>query len=312
MYENSAQIPAFLRQMSIIHISVGLKKMYRLMSEAEYIDSLIGVPLGKYRVDKLLGKGGMARVYRGIDLDQRIHVAIKVIDTPHIDDEQFQRRFKLEWQAIRKLNHPNIVGSHEFGRYENSEFIVMQYIEGVDLDKILAGYARDKKYMSVSDIKRLTSEIASGLDHMHHQGIIHRDLKPANIMLDTSGTAIISDFGLALHVDIGTKGSSLGSPNYIAPEQVISSAKAVPQSDIYALGIMLYEMFTNRVPFNKGKSYWDLALKHVEEEAPQPSTFRENLNPEYEAIIMKAIEKKPYDRYQSGRELVDELMAVSD
>lgn len=275
----------------------------------DYIDSLIGVPLGNYRIDKLIGRGGMARVYRAVDLKNKDYVAIKVIDNPFLQDDEFRKRFRLEWEAIAKLDHPNIISPIELGRHEDSEYIVMQYVDGADMDKVMLKYKKDQKYMRLKAIQRVTNQIAYALDHMHGKGIIHRDIKPENIIIDRKGQAFISDFGLVLHQSKGTTGLMLGSPHYVAPEQVESSAKAVPQSDIYGLGVMLFEMFTNTVPFT-GDSEWGIALKHVEEDTPLPTSRRPELSLKIERIIVKAMEKDIEKRYQKASDLSNDLLAI--
>ncbi|MEW5956730.1 MAG: serine/threonine-protein kinase, partial [Chloroflexota bacterium] len=193
-------------------------------------DSLLYQKLDEYRLEALLGQGGMARVYRGFDERLQRKVAIKVIDAPFRGDADYISRFEREARAIAQLKHPHIVGVYRYGEAEGLLYLAMEYIEGANLAVVLAGYRRDQKLMPFSEIGRIIRPICLALDYAHDQGVIHRDVTPANIMLDLDGRPILTDFGLAL-LDYKTRGEIFGTPQYMAPEQVVSSAKVVPQSD---------------------------------------------------------------------------------
>src|SRR5260370_42500091 len=203
-------------------------------------DSLLGRQLDEYRLEALLGQGGMARVYRGLDTRLKRHVAIKVIDTPFRADSDYEMRFEREAQAVAQLDHPHIVRLYRYGEADGLLYMAMQYIEGADLGFVLASYRADGDFMRSEDARRIVREVCLALDYAHSRGVIHRDVKPSNIVLDKQGRAILTDFGLSLLTEIGTRGQILGSPHYIAPEQAISSARAVPQSDLYSVGVILY------------------------------------------------------------------------
>src|SRR5262249_34334997 len=158
-------------------------------------------------------------------------------------------RFEREAQIIARLDHPHIVRLYRFDEQDDWLYMAMQQIEGADLGVVLASYRADHEFMDPNDARRIIHEICSALDYAHDKGIIHRDVKPANILLDREGRAFLSDFGLALITEVGTRGEIFGSAHYIAPEQAVSSAKAVVQSDFYAIGVILYEIFTGDVPF---------------------------------------------------------------
>jgi serine/threonine protein kinase len=269
-------------------------------------DSLLGQRLDEYQVETLLGKGGMARVYRGVDVHLRRYVAIKVIDTPYRSDSAYGFRFEREAQAIAQLEHPHIVRLYRYGEKAGLFYMAMQYIEGLDLQTVLDSYKESGDFMEPQDASRLAGEIGSALDYVHAHGVIHRDIKPSNIMLNKQGQAVLTDFGLALLTEVGTRGEVLGSPTHIAPEQAVSSAKAVPQSDLYALGVILYEMFTNRLPFY-AEDPLDLAMKHMSEPPPAPRSLRSDLSPAVEAVILRAMAKEPEERYQSGAALAEAL-----
>ena len=244
-------------------------------------DSLIGKKLGDYVIQALLGRGGMSRVYRGYDENLQRYAAVKVIsgDFATTSEEEYTRRFQSEARAIAHLRHPNIVGVYQFGRWEGIYYMAQVFLEGKDLRQLLKDYEQLHKRIPVPDLLRITRDVASALDYAHEQGVIHRDIKPSNIMLEKkTGRAILMDFGLALTVQEGTMGDTFGSAHYIAPEQAMSSARAVPQSDLYALGVVIYEMLAGSVPFDD-PSVMSVALKHLNEAPPPLSTFAPDISP---------------------------------
>lgn len=269
-------------------------------------DSLVGRRLDEYRLDSLLGQGGMARVYRGLDVRLKREVAIKVIDKPFRADQDYTRRFEQEAQALAQLEHPHIVRLYRYGEANGLLYMVMQYIEGQRLDQLLAAYRQEGQFIEPEKAARLIREIGAALDYAHGKGVIHRDVKPSNIILNQPGQAILVDFGLALLADIGTRGEALGTPHYIAPEQARSSAYVVPQSDLYALGVILYEMFAGRAPF-EAEDPVDVAILHITEPPPSPREFRPDLHPTLEAVMLKALAKEPEERYPNGLALANAL-----
>ncbi len=269
-------------------------------------DPLIGKQLGEYQIESLLAQGGMARVYRAMDVRLKRRAVVKLIDPPSRNDPGYVTRFEREAQTIGRLDHPNIVRLYRFDEQDGWLYMAMQHIEGTDLGVVLASYRADQELMDPEDARQIVREICSALDYAHHEGVIHRDVKPANILLDRQGRAYLSDFGLALITEIGTRGEIFGSAHYIAPEQAVSSAKAVPQSDLYAIGVILYEMFTGDVPF-KAATPLDIALLHISEPPVPPRQLRPDINPELETVILKALAKKPEERYPTGAALSDAL-----
>ncbi|MCL4263442.1 MAG: protein kinase [Anaerolineae bacterium] len=267
-------------------------------------DPLIGVQLDEYRLENLLGQGGMARVYRALDTGLHRYAAVKVIDTPHQQDEGYIARFEREARAIAALDHPHIVTVYRYGRDQNLLYLAMKYIEGADLHTILTGYEQDGQLMPFAEVVRLLREMGSALDYAHSRGVIHRDVKPSNVMVDGQGRSYITDFGLALLADVGTRGEILGSPLYIAPEQAVSSAGAVPQSDLYALGVILYRMVTGQLPFAHD-DLLELLMLHMTAVPPAPRTIRPEISPALEAVILRALAKEPADRFPSGQALAD-------
>jgi len=269
-------------------------------------DALIGKQLGEYRLEDLLAQGGMARVYRAVDVRLKRYVVVKVIDPPFHNEPDYIMRFEREARAIARLDHPNIVRLYRFDEHDDWLYMAMQHVEGADLGTVLAGYRADKEFMEPNDARRIVGEVCSALDYAHQKGVIHRDVKPANILLDRQGRAFLTDFGLALVTDVGTRGEIFGSPHYIAPEQAVSSAKAVPQSDLYSMGVILFEMFTGDVPFNAAEPL-DIALLHMSEEPPRPRQLRPDVSGELETVILKALAKNPEERYPTGAALAEAL-----
>jgi serine/threonine-protein kinase len=269
-------------------------------------DSLLNQKLDEYRIEALLGKGGMARVYRAVDDRLDRYVALKIIEKPFRADVDYVSRFEREARAIARLEHDHIVSLYRFGEAAGLLYIAMQFIDGLDLGKIMGLYRTDGEFMLFDDIRRITAEVCRALDYAHSQGVIHRDLKPSNVMLDKQGKVYLTDFGLVLLSDVTTRGEVLGSPRYVSPEQAVSSANVVPQSDLYSVGVILYEMLTGRVPFYGDKPL-DVAIMHIEEPVPPPRELRPSLSPELEGVLLKVLEKQPEDRYQSGSEFMAAL-----
>jgi len=272
-------------------------------------DRLIGQQLDEYQIEKLLGQGGMAQVYRGLDVGLKRYAAIKIIDTPFRRDEEYLRRFAVEAQAIAQLDHPNIVSVYRYGQAQDVLYMAMKYVEGADLHVILSGYEKNGELMPWDDALRVLRDLTSALDYAHSKGVIHRDIKPSNIMLDGEGRTYLTDFGLVLLTAQGTQGQIFGTPQYIAPEQAISSAGAVPQSDLYAIGVILYRMVTGTLPFDH-EDMLEIAMLHMTEEPPPPSQHRPEISYALENIILKSLAKEPRDRYPNGAALIAALEAI--
>lgn len=269
-------------------------------------DSLIGRTLDNYQVKRLLGRGGMAEVYYGWDVKLHRHVAIKVIEGKDRSKRSLASRFIQEARVMANWRHENIIPIYYAGDETGIYYYVMEYIDGYDLASIMSVYAEKGELMPVTDVLRIGNAIASALDYAHKQGVIHRDVKPANVLIADDGHVALGDFGLALDLRDKSQGEVFGSPHYISPEQARRSSDAVPQSDLYSLGIILYEMLTGATPFND-PSPASLALQHITEEPPSPRSINPSLSPKVEEVLLKALEKKPANRYQSGRALMDAL-----
>jgi serine/threonine protein kinase len=269
-------------------------------------DPLIGQQLANFRLEHVLGRGGMAQVYYGRDLSLQRPVAIKVIDARFRDEPSYAQRFIQEARSIATWRHENIVQIYYADSQSELYYFVMEYVDGLDLSGLLKQYKREGTLMPHEDVIRIGKAVASALDYAHQKGVIHRDVKPSNIMVSTENRVVLMDFGLAMNMAQGSMGEVFGTPHYIAPEQARNSADAVPQSDLYALGVILYEMLAGDVPFND-PSPTAVALMQVTEEPPPPSQLNPTLNLPTEKVLLKALHKKPAGRYQSGHDLMTAL-----
>ena len=272
-------------------------------------DSLLGMTFDEYRVEKPLGAGGMAKVYRALDVKLNRYVALKVIAADHREDTAYRERFEREAQSIARLEHPHIIQIHRFGEANGMYYMVMQYVNGADLHWLIQDYKSTGEVMPIGDIIRVVREIGTALDYAHGRDVIHRDVKPSNILVDNRGRAMLTDFGLALIADVGTQGEIFGSPQYNAPEQVVSSANVVPQSDIYSLGITLFEMLTGEVPFTADDPM-ELSMRHLSDPPPAPSQFNPAVPGAVDEIVLRALDKDPFKRYLTCLEFSDALEAA--
>jgi len=231
--------------------------------------SLEGQTLGKYRVLEQLGRGGMAQVYRGYHPQLDRYVAIKVLRPDVAEDEEFIARFGREARAVAALRHPNIVQVFDFDVQDDVPFMVMELLEGDTLKTRLADYRARGEHMPPGEAVRILLDVLDGLAYAHSEGMIHRDLKPANILLTRRGQAVIADFGIAQIVG-GTRytmsGALLGTLNYMAPEQGMEG-RSDARSDIYSLGIVFYEMLTQRTPFDADTPL-AILMKHLNDPLP--------------------------------------------
>jgi serine/threonine protein kinase len=262
--------------------------------------------LGRYEVLNELGKGAMGVVYLAKDPVIGRLVAIKTIKNSQSGEDdsesrEFRERFVREAQTAGILSHPNIVTIHDIGEDTESHasFIAMEYIEGRNLKSLLA----EKNKFSWDGIADLIAQIAEALDYAHRKGIIHRDIKPANIILTTDSKVKITDFGIAkvASSNLTTTGQFLGTPNYMSPEQV-SGAPVDGRSDIFSLGVVLYELLTNRKPF-QGDNLTAISYKIVHEDFTPPADLSADIPPEFNPIVARAMAKDPWNRYQRGKDL---------
>lgn len=271
---------------------------------------LIGRQLGDYAIVEILGQGGMAHVYKGFDKNLERYAAVKVIapgSLPPDEELDYRERFLREARAIARLNHPNIVNVYQFNRTDdNLYYMAMKFVDGRDLRQILKEYNRQGKRLAIQHLITIIGDIADALDYAHSQGVIHRDVKPSNIMVTTDGHAVLTDFGLALSATEATLGNTFGSVHYISPEQAVSSKQASAQSDLYSLGVVVYEALTGRVPFDDDTAM-SVALKHISDPPPSPRKSNPEISQQTEEILLKMLDKKPERRYQTGAEFIKTL-----
>jgi len=259
---------------------------------------------GRYRVDALIGEGGMALVYRGTDTTLDRRVAIKILRPGLSEQHDVVARFRREAHAAAKLNHPNIVQIYDTGVDDGRYYIVMEYLPEMNLKEVIKRYAP----LPLDKVVEVAMACCEGLAHAHRQGIVHRDVKPHNVLFTDDGRAKLSDFGIAAaagEAGLTEDGKVLGSAHYISPEQA-QGAAAGPLSDVYSLGVTLYEAMTGRLPFN-GETAADIAAQHLREAPPSPRTVNPDIPPAAEFIIQKAMARDPQRRYRSADEMLADL-----
>jgi serine/threonine protein kinase len=267
-------------------------------------DDLLGKTLGQYTILEEIGRGGMATVYRARQMSVNRIVAVKVLPRHFLHDPGFYDRFVREVDVVAHLEHPHILPIYDYGNAEGVPYIVMRYLAGGSMAQMIRRGAQP-----LEELEKPFMQVAEALDYAHLQGIIHRDLKPGNIMLDENGNAYLSDFGIARVLGSDMTGSAIiGTPAYMSPEQ----AKGMPidgRSDIYALGIVLFELITGREPY-QAETPMGLLLKHMNEPMPLARDFREGVPPQVEDVIEMATAKEPDQRYSSGGELAKAFSAA--
>ena len=261
---------------------------------------------GRYRVLRKIGGGGMADVYLCEDLSLGRRVALKVLLQRFLDDPNFVERFRREAKAAAGLNQANLVSIYDWGEVDGTYFIVMEYVEGETLKDLVRRQGR----LGGSEAVRILLQLLAALEFAHRTGIVHRDVKPQNVMLDRHGNVKVMDFGIARVGDSGMTeaGSILGTAQYLAPEQA-KGQRVDERSDLYSVGIVLYEMLTGTVPF-KGDSAVTVALKHVNEMAAEPAQLVPGLPYALNQIVLKAIAKDPDQRYQTAEQFARDLRSA--
>jgi len=268
---------------------------------------LIGKPLGKYKILQEIGRGGMGAVYKGYDTALERYVAIKVL-APHLTwQKEFIRRFFQEAKAAAKLNHPNIVTVYDIGEQGGTYYIVMQYIEGRPLSQII----RHEGPLPLERVAHIIEQVASALEAAHRAGLIHRDVKPGNILVEPGDRAVLTDFGIAKALEstgFTRTGMMVGTPGYISPEQ-IRGEQVGPAADQYALGVVAYEMLAGEPPFQGDTA----TLLYKQANEPPPSLRDRNLqvSPEVERVVMRALAKRPEERWKSVRTFAQALTQAS-
>jgi eukaryotic-like serine/threonine-protein kinase len=260
----------------------------------------------RYRLGRVLGRGGMCIVYQAWDTRLGRNVAIKRLEPPLNQDPRTRARFDREGRALAQLSHPNVVTLIDRGSTENEEYLVFEYVEGRSLKELTRNGP-----LTVQEAGRIAGQVAEGLAVAHAAGIVHRDVKPQNILINRDGHAKVTDFGIAIGPDwtrVTRAGSIIGSARYMSPEQ-IRSRPVDGRSDIYSLGIVLYEMLAGRPPFD-GTNMPEIARQHLRGEAPPLSSIRQDLPPGLEKIVGRCMEKLPEDRFSSMDELLGALVGL--
>ena len=269
-------------------------------------EKYIGMMLdGRYEIMELIGSGGMAYVYKALCHRLNRYDAIKIMRDETAANEEFRKRFRAESQAVAMLSHPNIVSVYDVSHSDDIEYIVMELVDGITLKQ----YLQKAGALCPSEVLSFTTQIAKALKHAHNKGIIHRDIKPQNIILLRDGMIKVADFGIAsLQSDIEeSSGETVGSVHYIAPEQARGAAPDA-RSDIYSLGIAMYEMLTGRLPYI-GNSDTEVAVMHMNTQAAPPRAILPEIPEELERICLKAMDSDIDARYQTAAELLDDLEA---
>jgi len=270
---------------------------------------LEGRTIGKYRILEPLGRGGMARVYRAYHPQLDRYVAIKVlradlVEDDEVDADSWRARFQREARAVAALRHPNVVRVFDFDIEDDLSYIVMECLEGDSLKTRLNDYRVRGEKMPLGQVVRVLLHVLDGLAYAHSQGMVHRDLKPANILLTRHGDAVLSDFGIAQIVG-GTRhtvpGALMGTVSYMAPEQG-REGRSDPRSDVYSLGVILYEMLVHRPPF-EADTPLAVLMKHVNDPLPLPREIDPSIPEPFERVVLKALAKDPDHRYQSAAEM---------
>ena len=249
----------------------------------------------RYRLDRKIGSGGMADVWLAEDTELDRQVAIKILHDRFAQDKEFVQRFQREAQSAAGLQHPNVVGIFDRGAFGDTYFIAMEYVDGPSLKDLVKGG------MGTKDAIDFTRQILTAARFAHRKGIVHRDLKPQNVLIDDEGRARVADFGIARageNSDITATGSVMGTAQYISPEQA-QGKPTTPRSDIYSIGVILYEALTGRVPF-EGDSAVAVALKQVSEAPRRPSAINPNVPPALDAVVMRALAKDPDARFKDA------------
>ncbi len=269
------------------------------------MDKNIGKKLdGRYEITELVGEGGMANVYKAIDNVENKIVAVKILKREFAENDEFLRRFRNESKAIAVLSHPNIVRVFDVGFSDQIQFIVMEYIDGITLKE----YMEEQGALSWKDSVHFIIQILRALQHAHNKGIVHRDIKPQNIMMFDDGTIKVMDFGIAKFAREDGKTAvdqTIGSVHYISPEQA-GGGVTNEKSDIYSVGVMLYEMLTGQKPFDTDNPV-SVAVMHMHNKATPPREVNPEIPPQLEEIIMCAMEKEPEKRYQSATDMIKEI-----
>ena len=261
---------------------------------------------GRYRIVRKLGSGGMADVYLAEDEELGRRIAIKILNDRHANDEQFVERFRREAKNAAGLSHPNIVAIYDRGEAEGTYYIAMEYLDGRSLKELVVS----RGPLPISDAIDATRQVLAALRFAHRKGVVHRDIKPHNVMADADGRLKVTDFGIARAgvSQMTEAGSIIGTAQYLSPEQA-RGAPVDQRSDLYSIGIVLYEMLTGKTPFS-GETPVEIAMKHLSDPPRPPSLERPDISPDLDMVVLRALAKSPDDRFQTAEEMDSELERV--
>ncbi|HYO89362.1 MAG TPA: protein kinase, partial [Candidatus Limnocylindrales bacterium] len=266
---------------------------------------MIGTRLGPYEIIEEIGKGGMATVFRAYQPSIGRYVAIKVIHRAIATDDRAVERFQREARLIARLEHPHLLPVYDYDGTHEPPYIVMRYLEGGTLKDVL-----DKGGLPVVDASYLLRQLSSALDYAHRQGVIHRDIKPSNIMIDIDGNGFLMDFGIARLAASGEgltqTGFAVGTPGYMSPEQGMGMDSIDHRADIYALGVMVYQMVTGQMPYS-AETPLGIVMKHINEPVPSVRTVNPQLPELLDHALLRAMAKKPEDRFETATDFADEM-----
>lgn len=263
----------------------------------------------RYQIIKTLGEGGMANVYLAHDIILDRNVAVKILRGDLANDDKFVRRFQREALSASSLSHPNIVEVYDVGEDDGQYYIVMEYVEGKTLKQLL----RKRGKLTITEVMDVMLQLTDGMAHAHDSYIIHRDIKPQNIMILENGMIKITDFGIAMALNssqLTQTNSVMGSVHYLPPEQANGKGATI-KSDIYSMGILMFELLTGSIPY-KGENAVEIALKHLKESLPNIRNFIQSLPQSIENIIIKATAKNPKNRYSDAREMYEDIKTALD
>jgi serine/threonine-protein kinase len=271
-------------------------------------DAMIGKTIGKYRIVEHLGRGGMAEVYKAYQPNLDRYVAVKMMHTFLSDEKEFLARFEREAKVVATLRHPNIVQVYDFDAEGGVYYMVMEYISGETLKTRMQTLEANNEWVALDDAARIILAVGSALKYAHERGMVHRDVKPANVMITLEGQVILTDFGIAKIVsasNLTASGAMVGTPSYMAPEQGMGQP-GDERSDIYSLGVMLYQLVLGRLPFDADTPL-AVVLKHINDPLPLPKALNPDISDDLNRVILKSLAKDPNDRYQKVADMTADL-----
>jgi hypothetical protein len=278
---------------------------------ADTTDSLVGKRIEQYRVAKLLGEGGIACVYRALDADIGLNVALKVLKPRYRGDTDLCARFEREARSMARVQHENVVRILGFPQYGEMRAIVMELVTGGSVARRLQAARKRHALLALEDVRNVIVQAAHGIDAAHALGIIHRDVKPSNLLLDSEGRTKVADFGVIATLDEASwltgVGQQIGTPGYMSPEQCKGEPVTLA-SDVYALGVTLFELLTGRLPFEvEAESPFAMMLRHISAVPPDPCTLRADVPESLSSVVLRCMAKRPEDRFATAGSFADVL-----